>query len=114
MAAGLIAAVAPKFGLVGVGILVALLLAFYSVFTLPGWVFFLLISKPLIDLTWRWRFIEIAEQGVNIQTLVSVFVILLTGLALILRRRQVVLWRWIVLPGFCCDFCGSHPYFLGH
>jgi len=97
MAAGLIAAVAPKFGLVGAGILVTLVLAFYGVFTLPGWVFFLLISKPLIDLTWRWRSIEIAEQGVNIQTLVSVFVILLTGLALILRRRQVVLWRWIVL-----------------
>jgi len=97
MTAGLIAAVAPKFGLIGAGILMALLLAFYGVFTLPGWVFFLLISKPLIDLTWRWRFIEIAEQGVNIQTLVSIFVILLTGLALILRRRQVVLWRWIVL-----------------
>ncbi len=97
MAAGLTASVAPELGLVGAGILAALLLAFYAVCNLPGLVFFLLISKPLIDLTWRWRFIEIAEQGVNVQTLVSVFVILLTGLALILRRRQVVLWRWIAL-----------------
>lgn len=97
IAVGLVAAVEPRFGLVGVSVLAALLLTFYGVLTLPRWVFFLLLSKPLIDLTWRWRFIEIAEQGVNVQTLVGIFAILLTGLAIILRRRRLVLSKYVIL-----------------
>ena len=87
----------PVYGLVEIGILAGGLVALYFALSLRKFVLLLLVTKPLIDLTWRWRFIEIAEQGVNIQTLVSVFVIFLTGFALILRRRQVVLWRWIAL-----------------
>lgn len=54
-----------------------------------GWIFFFLVAKPLFDLTWRWRFFRLSEQGVNIQTFVSLAALGL-NLAVLLRRRA---WR---------------------
>jgi O-antigen ligase len=47
-----------------------------------SWILFLLLSKPLIDLTWNWRFFRIAEQGVNIQTFAGLFTIGLNAIAI--------------------------------
>ena len=52
------------------------------------WVFWLLISKPLIDLTWNWRYVEILQQGVNLQTVVALFAFLLSALAILKIRGK--------------------------
>src|ERR1700730_10161656 len=46
------------------------------------WVFWLLISTPLIDLTRNWRYIEVLQQGVNLQTVVALFAFLLSAVAI--------------------------------
>jgi len=87
---GLITVVEPKHVLlIALGVL-ALPLVFYGGLNLTNWVSFSLAMKPIIDLTWRWRFFEIAEQGVNLQTLVALLIILATSLAFLLRRRRIV------------------------
>jgi O-antigen ligase len=65
-----------------------------------GWIFFFLVAKPLFDLTWRWRFFRLSEQGVNIQTFV--------GLAA-LGLNWAVLWRrraWRTFPSRVLIFLG--------
>jgi O-antigen ligase len=65
-----------------------------------GWIFFFLVAKPLFDLTWRWRFFRLSEQGVNIQTFV--------GLAA-LGLNWAVLWRrraWRNFPSRVLVFLG--------
>jgi O-antigen ligase len=54
------------------------------------WVFWLLIVKPLIDLTWNWRYAEVLQQGVNLQTVVALFVFLLSVAAIIKLRRRLI------------------------
>ena len=54
------------------------------------WVFWLLISKPLIDLTWNWRYVEVLQQGVNLQTVVALFAFLLSALAIFKMRRKLI------------------------
>jgi len=81
----------PAYGLVEIGILAGGLVALYFAFSLRKFVWLLLVTKPLIDLTWRWRFATVAEQGINIQTLIAVLVIIVTALAIFLRRKQIVL-----------------------
>lgn len=86
----LIAVIEPKqVLLVALGVLV-LPLIFYVGLNLTNWVPFFLAMKPIIDLAWRWRFFEIAEQGVNLQTLVALLIILSTSLAFLLRRKRIV------------------------
>lgn len=48
-----------------------------------SWIFFFLVTKPLFDLTWRWRFFQISEQGVNIQTFVGLIVLGLNCIAIL-------------------------------
>jgi len=81
----------PVYGLVAIGIIIGGLVALYFAFYLRRFVWLMLIAKPIIDLTWRWRFITVAEQGVNIQSLVGVLVIIATALAFFLWRRRLVL-----------------------
>lgn len=57
-----------------------------------SWIFFFLAFKPLIDLAWRWRFFEFSRQGVNLQALVGIAVLLLNGVALLHRAA------WRTLP----------------
>lgn len=80
----------PVWGLTLAASLGVFLLAIHGALRLSYWLILLLASKPLVDLTWRWRFFDFAEQGVNIQTVVAVFAILLTAMAMILRRRDLV------------------------
>jgi O-antigen ligase len=54
-----------------------------------GWIFFFLATKPLWDLTWRWRFFRIFEQGVNIQTLMGLLVLAMNVIAILNRAA----WR---------------------
>jgi len=81
----------PVYGLVGIGILTCGLVVLYFTFSPHRFVWLLLVTKPLIDLTWRWRFATVAEQGVNVQSLVGVLAIVVTGLVIFLWRRRLVL-----------------------
>jgi len=81
----------PVYGLVGIGFLAGGLVALYFAFSLRKFVWLLLVTKPLIDLTWRWRFATVAEQGINVQTLIGLLVITVTALAIFLRRQRIVL-----------------------
>jgi O-antigen ligase len=87
----------PAYGLVEIGILAGGLVALYFTFSLRKFVWLLLVTKPLIDLTWRWRFATVAEQEINIQTLIAVLVIIVTALTIFLRRKQVVLNEKVIL-----------------
>jgi O-antigen ligase len=40
-----------------------------------GWVLFFLVTKPLIDLTWRWDFLKFSEQRVNFQAVIGVLIV---------------------------------------
>jgi O-antigen ligase len=53
-----------------------------------GWVPFFLVTKPLVDLTWRWEFLEIVNQRVNPQAILAVFVALLNGVVIVFSRRK--------------------------
>ncbi len=65
-----------------------------------GWIMFFLVSKPLWDLTWRWRFLKFAEQGVNVQTVLAVFVLGLSGFAVLYSSSWRRLpWRVSVFLG---------------
>jgi O-antigen ligase len=93
----------PLAGLVLVSALVGLVVALYCAFRLPWFVFVLLVTKPLIDLTWRWRFFTVAGQGVNVQSLVGVLVIAVTGLSVLFwKKRMVFDLPVILLLGFAC------------
>jgi O-antigen ligase len=54
-----------------------------------GWVLFFLVTKPLIDLTWRWQFFRFSQQAVNIQTYVGLAVLALNAIAIVSRSA----WR---------------------
>lgn len=87
----------PVYGLVEIGILVGGLVALYFALSLRKFVWVLLVTKPLIDLTWRWRFVKVAEQGVNIQTLVGLLGIVVTGLAIFFWGKRLVLDVKVIL-----------------
>ncbi len=42
-----------------------------------GWIFFFLVFKPLIDLTWRWEFLQVFNQRVNPQAILSMCAVVL-------------------------------------
>lgn len=81
----------PIYSLIVIGILAGGLIALYFTLSLRRFVWLVLVTKPLLDLTWRWRFLEVAEQGVNFQTLVALLIILTTSFAFLSRRKQVIL-----------------------
>lgn len=57
--------------------------------SLDSWVVLFLVSKPLVDLTWRWQFFDLFEQQVNLQTLVALLVILLNAIAFFFGKRTL-------------------------
>jgi len=69
-----------------------------------GWIVFFLVTKPLIDLTWRWRFFEFSEQGVNIQTFVSLLVLGMNGVAMLFGDRWRILPRRVLVFLACATF----------
>lgn len=87
----------PVYGLIEIGIVIGALAALYFALSLRKFVWLLLVTKPLIDLTWRWRFANVAEQGINIQTLVAILVIAVTGLAIFLWKRRLLLGVKVIL-----------------
>jgi O-antigen ligase len=54
------------------------------------WVFWLLVSKPIIDLSWNLRFVEVLQQGVNLQTLVALLALFLSAAAIIQARERLI------------------------
>ncbi len=87
----------PIYGLVEIAVLAGGLVALYSARSLRKFVLVLLITKPLIDLTWRWHFFTVAEQGVNVQSVVGVFVVVVTALALFFWGERLVVDVKVVL-----------------
>lgn len=93
----LLATRSPLHGLIELGILVGVLVTLWTTFSLRKFVWLILVAKPLIDLTWRWRFFTVAEQGVNIQSLVGLLVIASTGLAVFLWGKRLIVDLKVVL-----------------
>jgi hypothetical protein len=62
-----------------------------------GWIFFFLVSKPLIDLTWRWEFFNIFNQSVNPQAILGVLVAVLNCLVAVFGRYRPRYFRRVVL-----------------
>jgi O-antigen ligase len=62
-----------------------------------GWVLFFLITKPLIDLTWRWEFLEFSEQRVNLQAVIGVMIIGFAAIRAWHLRREIGFVRPAVL-----------------
>jgi len=71
-------------------ILLLISFAFLGVKFLNSFAILMLVSKPLIDLSWQTRFFHFSGQGVNIQSAVGVFAILVTLAAILTRPKAVV------------------------
>ena len=97
--AALAIAISPANGLVVVTAVAAILSSIWGTLWPARWVFLLLVGKPLIDLTWRWRFFTIFRQDVNVQSIIGVFVIGFTALVVITRWRQLRVSRlyWLFI-----------------
>jgi len=65
-----------------------------------SWILFFLVTKPLWDLTWQWRFFSVAEQEVNLQTFLGLIVLALNGFAM--SRGN----SWLRLPRRVSIFLG--------
>lgn len=64
----------------------------------PGsFIYIFLISKPLVDLTWQWRFFRILNQDINLQTVLAVYVVMITILILVTMKNRAVTNPWIIL-----------------
>ncbi len=67
--------------------------------SLDTWVVVFLVSKPLVDLTWQFKFLEFSEQNINPQALMGLLAVAFTGVALFWKRRQLVHNKAVV--GLC-------------
>jgi hypothetical protein len=67
-------------GAVAVSGLMAVLTLVRGLAGTDAWIFFFLVTKPLVDLTWRWKFFEAGEQDVNIQTVVGLLLLALNAI----------------------------------
>ena len=99
VAATLAVASTPGNGLLALTATAGMLGIFWAAAQPVRWVFVLLAAKPLVDLTWRWRFFTVFEQEVNLQSAIGVFVIGFTGLVVAFRWTDIKLPRlyWIFL-----------------
>jgi O-antigen ligase len=68
---------------VGIGLLLQLLFRGFA--ASDSWIFGLLVTKPLIDLTWHWPFFDFGVQEVNAQTIVGLIALSLNLIFLIQR-----------------------------
>jgi O-antigen ligase len=86
-ASRLIAAVEALFGAGVVRVFAALSTFVHWVNASNGWIFFLLVTKPLVDLTWRWEFFHVINQRVNPQAIIAIAVAVMNGIVLVSSRR---------------------------
>lgn len=93
----LLAAVEAFFGAAAVGLFAAVDALIHWVTISGGWIFFFLVSKPLIDLTWRREFFNIFNQSVNPQAILAVLVTVLNGLVAVFGRRKPRYSRRVLL-----------------
>jgi len=63
-------------------------------------IFFLLIAKPVIDLTWRWSITNILGQRINLQTVIALMLLAITAVAILLYGRRLFQWPIIYLMVF--------------
>ncbi|HEY1801728.1 MAG TPA: hypothetical protein VGG46_12410, partial [Terriglobales bacterium] len=61
--------------------------AWKSIAVANGWIVFFLVAKPLIDLTWRWEFIQFSEQRVNVQAIVGICIIVFASVRIVHLRH---------------------------
>ena len=87
--AALAIATSPANGLIVVTVAATILSTVWATLWPARWIFLLLVGKPLIDLTWRWRFFTIFGQDVNIQSIIGVFVIAVTALVVVTRWSKL-------------------------
>ncbi|HVS88353.1 MAG TPA: O-antigen ligase family protein [Candidatus Acidoferrum sp.] len=93
----LLTAVEALFGAAAVGLLgITTVLVQWAVSS-NAWVFFFLATKPLIDLTWRWKVFQFSEQEVNPQTIVGLVVLGLNGIVILKRAAWRRLPRRVLL-----------------
>ncbi|MBC7265051.1 MAG: O-antigen ligase family protein [Chloroflexi bacterium] len=91
-----------KFGLVAIMTVIVLLVTVLLVTSrslFARCVFWLLVSKPIVDLTWRWNVGSVAGQRLNLQTLIGLYAIFLVIVVWILRRPVVSAWPVVGLVG---------------
>jgi len=79
--------------------LVATILIVASDALFKSFVLALLISKPIVDLAWRWNLGVVAGQRLNFQTLMGIYVIVFAITAWLVKRRVVFSWHVVALAG---------------
>jgi O-antigen ligase len=94
---GLVTASEAVFGATTVSIFATAYAFVRWVTTSNAWIFFFLVTKPLIDLTWRWEFFNIFNQRVNPQAIVAIIVAALSGILLVSSRRSPRHSRRVIL-----------------
>src|SRR5690349_2237301 len=68
-----------------------------------SWIAFALLSKPLVDLTWDWRFFQIAQQEVNVQTFVGLLSLGLNTIVIVKRTA----WRYLPVRVLLFTLCAA-------
>jgi len=76
------------FGGIAVSLFAAIQVVVHWVTTFNGWIFFFLVTKPLVDLSWRSEFANVFNQRVNPQALLAILVAILNGIAFLFSRRR--------------------------
>jgi O-antigen ligase len=94
-------------GLGAASVVAAVTLAFTFLIVASGalfkrFIFALLVSKPIIDLAWRWNLGMVMSQRLNLQTLVGVYVIVFVITAWLVRRHAVFSRPVVGLAGTAC------------
>jgi hypothetical protein len=82
------------------GAVVALpFLVFHVLVAVRPWLFLFLITKPAVDLAWRWKFFEVGAYPVNLQAIIGVLVIGVVILAAMGRSKGILLYPPIIMLG---------------
>ena len=88
-------------GAAGVAAGTAIQLFAYWVTKSYRWVLWLLLTKPLVDLAWRWTFVETAYQVINLQAVVGIAALILNGTAVLFKPLDKRLPRSVLIFLFC-------------
>lgn len=84
-------------GLLALGIAGAVAIVCEIALSMNVWVVFFLVTKPLVDLTWRWQFLDVLNQRVNLQAILGVLVAILNCLVAVFGRRKPRYSRRVLL-----------------
>ncbi|RMG05179.1 MAG: hypothetical protein D6735_05730 [Acidobacteria bacterium] len=87
----------PVIVLMGIGLVLGFLLTLHLAFSLNLFVWLFLLTRPLIDLTWRWHFFTVLEEDIDMQTLFGLMGIAVICFAYLFRRIKLVLDLKIML-----------------